>query len=219
MNELFDDTPLDLRIKYIQESDIVTESCDKECLTDTIEWIKNDMYDFIKENQDKIKKVYQAIKDGIPSVLENIPELNYIIREYEAYNSSMIEYIKGCIDKCDMGEINIPIKDMQEKDKVFFDSNMRTCEQGIADAMKNVEIIIDLKKLIESSSVIFNELKIMKADNSNLKYELCNFYCKSIITFSLKLLEEIKKIFYTIWATVDSYEEPMTESVIRYKYF
>lgn len=218
MNELFDNTPLELKIKYVQESDIVTESCDRECLTDTIDWIKNDMYTFIKDNQDKIKKVYEAINNSIPSVLEDIPELNYVISEYEAYSSSMIDYIKKCIN-IESNEILIPIKNMQEKDKVFFNNNLRTCEQGVADAMENVETIIDLKRIIESSCTIFNEIKNSTSNTSELKYQLCNFYCKSVITFSLKMLEEIKKIFNTIWATVDSYEKPMTESSKNYRYF
>lgn len=219
MDELFKNSSLDLKIQYVQESEIVTEDGTMECLTDSIEWIQNSIYQFIAENQDKIRKVYQVIRDSITITIPDIPELNFTMREYEDYHDSMKNYVTDCIKSEPEEKLSLSIDDMQEKDRVFFDTASRFCEQSVADAMKNVEIIIDLKNILGDIKVSFGELSKLPKGKSNIKYTLSNFYCKSTITFCLKMMEAIRDTFEKIWKAVCDYEKPKMESARPYKYF
>lgn len=219
MDELFKDTTLDTRVQYIQESEIIMEDGSQECMTDSLEWVENDMKRFITENQDKIKKVYQAIHDGCNDMVSGIPELNFTMREYEDYHGSMKEYVMNCIKTGPKEDLSLSIDDMQEKDKVFFDTASRSCEQSVPDAMKNVEIIIDLKEMIKNIKASFGGICGVPDGGSHMKHGLSNFYCKSTITFCLKMMEAIRETFTKIWEVVEGYEKPKMESARPYKYF
>lgn len=217
MEELFNDTNLDLRIRFIQESQIVTESGDKECLTDCMEWIVNEMKVFITENQDKIKKAYKAIKDGCDTVIPDIPELNFVMREYEDYIDSMKGYLKNCMDSNAIVDTDIRLEEMQEKDKVFFDNTIRVCAMSVKDAMGSVEMIMDLKRFTATALAIFTELQALDKCDKVLRCNLKNFYCRSAITFCMKMLESIKETFDKVWLAVDGYTKP--QPTIPYKMF
>lgn len=103
---------------------------------------------------------------------------------------------------------------MRDQDKNFFDNVATSDFEMISDAMKNIEILIDMKEFIQKAREKFTEL------SSEQNIEFIRLFVSSISTFCDKLFQAVINSFEIIRATLDgTLAQSESNKEVQYKMF
>ena len=181
--------------------------------------MKDNVSNFILTNKTKISNIYTTIKDGGAKKMVNVIDLNLLFHSYKDYLEDMIKFITSddVKEKCDASndeELSGAILKMREMDKKFFDNVATSESEKISDAMRNIEILIDMKEFIQNIRKKFMEI------NSKERIEFIQLMASSVSTFYDKLLQAVMNSLEIIQATMDgTLAQSNPNKEIRYKMF
>lgn len=211
---------VDMQVQLVQESCFsnVNETYDQfnQFVTNTHMKIAK----FVNSNQIMIKDIYKKIKGPAGRIeIPDVIDVCYALGSYKEYIQSMYRYINDILCGSNSeANIGMSLREMQEKDKTFFNSSVAPATEIASDAMKNIEALIDLKTFL--SNVMDMAKNILSADVDNcLKKDLLTLFSKSVMTFYLHAMDVVQNTFIKIVAKIDSGRELKLESVRPYKYF
>lgn len=200
----------DMLVQVIQESVMFDKSDVIDNVTDTVEQYQDELFCFIKTNKDKIKEIYNVIKSGkVTKMVPDVVDITGILNSYNEYLDSMLSYFKEITDSASKfsddanGKLSEKMLMMQKKDCTFFDTLVCSEEVSISDAMKNIEIIEDFKKLLDEIQSKFNSIESGVVD-ANIEKQIMEFYSKSVATFCYKTFDTIEKTFKSIVSAIDA---------------
>lgn len=202
-----------------------TEECDevRDFFQESLDEINEDIAEFVLENQGKIKDIYKNLKSNPKAarvMIESVADTDSLYYKYANYHDSMLNYIRGCLALEGTNDISnalgLSIHEMQKKDEAFFESELNYVEECAPDAMRNVEILVDLKELVGKIREEGSKILSATCTNEESRSGLYGFYCKSTLTFCLKMLDAIKGVLIQVGSALDAPQEP---PVRPYKYF
>ena len=209
-----------MQVQLVQESCFTTVNEIYDQFNQFVNSTYARMDKFIITNQVMIKDIYSKLKGSYGDIeVSNIIDICYVLGSYKEYIESMYDYISNILSgKNDETGIKMNLRQMQEKDRTFFNSNINSDTETVSDAMKNIEAIIDLKELL---ATLLNNAKTILTFESDacLKKELLSLYTKSVMSFYLQAINVIIKTYEDIVVKIDSGKELKLESVRPYKYF
>lgn len=184
---------------------------------DWLDNIMDDIKDFAKENSSDIHTIYQAIKDNCRKTVF-VVDTNLILHSYAGYLKDMGEYMDKLyqVNSSKLGEQDVrdAVNKLFDKDAQFYNSVSAKQEERISDAMKSIEIIVELPMFTEKIKEDFD-----KKFKDGKKIDYAKLYASSVSNFYDSLYESLTKtleiIIGTLNGTVAQNEEITKESVFK----
>lgn len=216
-------TELEAKVFLVQE--YFTEDCSEvqDFFQESLDELDESIAEFVLENQGRIKDIYQKLKNKRKVnnlMIESVADTDALYHKYVKYHDSMLDYITGCLitegAENTSGSIGMAVEEMQKKDEKFFDTEISYVEECAPDAMRNVEALVDLKGLVARIREEGEKILAIQCTDTVSKNDLYGFYCKSTLTFCLKMLDAIKAVLVQVNSTLDAPSEPESRP---YKYF
>ena len=172
-----------------------------------------DIIQYITNQSDKIKAIYRDIREGNCRREVKVVDANYVFHMYKEYLEDMMKYINKAMETNEIEKLNNAVLDMIAKDKEFFSSVAVAKEEKISDAMKNVELVLDLSAFFQDVLVDLGTM----IDEYPLP--CLKLYSSSVVNFSVDLIRCIKESFEIISGTIDGTVAQMTTESVEFKMF
>lgn len=117
---------------------------------------ENDMKEFFSNEKDNIQRIYSAIRENtFPFNKVIVSDSNIASHMYKKYAEGMLEYAMKVADLQDTDQINpsnvetginkVSLRDQLYIDSIFGGEQNPKTSMDIDSAMKNIEVIIDMK--------------------------------------------------------------------------
>lgn len=177
----------------------------------------DDIRDFAKENSSEIHTIYQAIRDNCRKTVF-VVDTNLVFHSYADYLKDMGEYMnklyEGDPSKLETQDVREVVNRLFDKDAQFYTTVSTKQEERISDAMKSIEIVIELPEFAEKIKEDF-----AKKFKDGKKIEYAKLYASSVSNFYDSLYESLVNtleiIIGTLDGTIAQNEEFTKESVFK----
>lgn len=184
------------------------------------DWLDNtidDIRDFAKENSSQIHTIYQAIRDNCRKTVF-VVDTNLVFHSYADYLKDMGEYMDKLYEsdpsKLETQDVREVVNRLFDKDAQFYTTVSTKQEERISDAMKSIEIVIELPEFAEKIKEDF-----AKKFKDGKKIEYAKLYASSVSNFYDSLYESLVNtleiMIGTLDGTVAQNEEITKESVFK----
>lgn len=184
------------------------------------DWLDNtidDIRDFAKENSSQIHTIYQAIRDNCRKTVF-VVDTNLVFHSYAEYLKDMGEYMDKLYEsdpsKLETQDVREVVNRLFDKDAQFYTTVSTKQEERISDAMKSIEIVIELPEFAEKIKEDF-----AKKFKDGKKIEYAKLYASSVSNFYDSLYESLVNtleiMIGTLDGTVAQNEEITKESVFK----
>lgn len=184
---------------------------------DYIDEVEDDIKSFAVDHAKEFKYIYAQIKSGTRKTVFVI-DTNLILHSYKEYLEDMGKYMEklysGNTDNALTQDVRDAVNKMYDKDSTFFAVASSKQEEKISDAMKSIEIIIEIPEFISKAKEEFS-----KKFKDATKIEYARLYASSVSCFSDAMYEGIMNTYEIIHGTLDGTvaqnEEITKESVYK----
>ena len=184
------------------------------------DWLDSTIDDiryFAKENSSEIHTIYQAIRDNCRKTVF-VVDTNLVFHSYADYLKDMGEYMDKLYEsdpsKLETQDVREVVNRLFDKDAQFYTTVSTKQEERISDAMKSIEIVIELPEFAEKIKEDF-----AKKFKDGKKIEYAKLYASSVSNFYDSLYESLVNtleiIIGTLDGTIAQNEELTKESVFK----